>query len=212
MCHKLNGFESSLVLQLSAAIWPFCWFNFLHGIESLKPSVHRSALLCSCPLLCGFTLSFLNVISCDLALTEFSILTWTSDFHCFGALGDLESAQGPRLAHMYAWRMGSDDSFCTASDLFDWQGYFLNCEKNRKKLDFIREIFNAQASQAHIGIKHVYQQTILMIKNCWCAKLLINLAGTCGEAKWIVEASLWQWTPLFLLNILMWTCLCVKTC
>ena len=83
-------------------------------------------------------------------------------------------------------------------------------------MDFIREIFNAQASQALIGIKHVYKQTILMIKNCWRTKLLVSLAGTCGEAKWIVEANALQPmtvdSPVFAEYTDVNLSLCVKTC
>ena len=46
------------------------------------------------------TFLFSDFVSGDLALTGFKLSTWTSDFHCFGALGDkLESGTGPGLGH-----------------------------------------------------------------------------------------------------------------
>ena len=53
----------------------------LRGTEPVSAQT-RSFLYC-CAL---YNFSFLDFVSGDFALTGFWFLTWTSDFHCFGAL------------------------------------------------------------------------------------------------------------------------------
>ena len=55
-------------------------------------------------LLCSLQFFFLDFVSADLALTGFKLLTWTSYFHCFGALRVGPRARTP--PHVLAWRMG----------------------------------------------------------------------------------------------------------
>ena len=73
----LYGFDSCRVLRFSAATRPF-----LRGTEPV--SALTLGLLYCCTI---YILFFLDIISGDLALTGFHFLTWTSDNHCFGALG-----------------------------------------------------------------------------------------------------------------------------
>ena len=47
---------------------------------------------------------FLDFVSGDLALTLYWLLTWTFDFHCFGALGVRPRAQ--TRPHVWNWHMG----------------------------------------------------------------------------------------------------------
>ena len=71
-----HGFESSRVPKLSST-WPLC--------VALSQSVYWHARFYISAL--SITFSFLDFVSGNLALTGFQPLTWTSDFHCFGALG-----------------------------------------------------------------------------------------------------------------------------
>ena len=66
-----------MVLNPSPAPRPFC--------VALSQSVHGHARFLYCCAL--YTFFFLDFVSGDLALTAFLLLTWTSDFHCFRALG-----------------------------------------------------------------------------------------------------------------------------
>ena len=101
-----------MVLNPSAEPRPFC--------VALSPSVHwRARFFYCCTLYIFF---FLDFVSGDLALTGFLLLTWTSNFHCFGTLGVLPGAR----TH------GRDYSDCRASVLklkSAWPLFFLELSK-----------------------------------------------------------------------------------
>ena len=82
------------------------------GAETL---CHNSAILCGTEPICALTLAllyccalynffflgFCQLLSCA---NRASLLTWTADFHCFGALGVVPGAR--ILPHVLAWYMG----------------------------------------------------------------------------------------------------------
>ena len=82
------------VLKPSATTLPFC--------VALSPSVHWHWRFYIAVL--SIIFSFLDFVSCYHALTGLQLLTWTADFHCFGALGVVPGAR--ILPHVLAWYMG----------------------------------------------------------------------------------------------------------
>ena len=91
-------------VQFLQGVAPSCSLSaILHGTEPVSTLTH--ALLYCCTLT---IFSVLDFVGGDLALTGFSLLTWTSNFHCFGSLGVWPGSQGPGLGHMcwpstWAW-------------------------------------------------------------------------------------------------------------
>ena len=93
-----------------------------------------------------------DFISGDLALTGFSLWTWTSDFHCLGTLGVRPGAS--TRPHVRAWSMGDigrDYSNCRASEqksqnclafVFPWIGWIV---KNTWKISgtFAPRLYNS---------------------------------------------------------------------
>ena len=128
-CHWHEfDFKFCRVLKFSAAPRPFCM--------ALSQSVdwHTSFYIAALSLF-----FFLNFISGDLefwmllrlAMTEFYLLTWISNLHCFAALG-----VGPRAKtqpHELAWNMSTDYSLCWPKEVFQTTVYFLICWKCWKK-------------------------------------------------------------------------------
>ena len=78
-----------MVLNPSAAQRPSC-------VAARQCAFYIAAL--------SIILSFLDFVSGNLALTGFQLLTLTSDFHCFGALGVRPGAR--TRPHVLAWHMG----------------------------------------------------------------------------------------------------------
>ena len=109
---------SRRMLKLFAAPLPFC----------VSPSIHWHTRFYTAALSIIFI--FLDFVSGDLALTGFSPLTWTSDFHCFGALG-----VGPGALtrpYVQAWRMGGWQRLQSLGAKVTkgaWPLFSLNCRK-----------------------------------------------------------------------------------
>ena len=97
---KVSWSESGGSSSIPAGCWnPLQPSAILLGTE---PALHWHAHFLYCWALYNF--SFLDFVSCDFALTGCSLWTWTSNFHCFGALG-----VGPRALtwpRVRAWSMG----------------------------------------------------------------------------------------------------------